>query len=113
MSGDQREAPPTLESSLREKVPVLKIENGAPVIVNVAELLRLQDESTWNENFLQENYGELLKLYPDKWVVIQGEAIAVVAETLQGNMESVVEQSIERGTCAIRFLQSKPRMLIV
>ena len=98
---------------MTEKITVLKIENGVPLIVNEAELLRLQDETNRNEDFLQENYGELLKLYPDKWVVIQGEAIAVVAETLKGAMESVDEQGLERGTCAIRFLQSKPRMLIV
>ena len=108
MSGDQREAPPTLESSPREKVPVLKIENGAPVIVNLAELLRLQYESTGNDNFLQENYGELLKLYPDKWVVIQGEAIAVVAETLQGAMESVVEQGIEQGLALFDSFSQSP-----
>lgn len=98
---------------MTEKITVLKIENGVPLIVDEAELLRLQDETNRNEDFLQENYGELLKLYPDKWVVIQGEAIAVVAETLQGAMESVDKQGLERGTCAIRFLQSKPRMLIV
>ena len=98
---------------MKERIPVLKIENGVPVIVNEAELLRLLDESTRNEDFLQENYVKLLNLYPDKWVVIQDESIVVVAETLQGAMENVDEQGVERGTCAIRFLQSKPRMLIV
>ena len=98
---------------MNKREPVLKIENGVPVIVNEAELLRLLHESTKNEDFLQENYGELLRLYPDQWVVIHDEAIAVVSGTLQGAMENLDEQGIERGTCAIRFLQSKPRMLVV
>lgn len=98
---------------MKKKEPVLKIENGVPVIVNEAELFRLLDETTKNEEYLERNYSELLKLYPDKWVVILGERVTVVAETLQAAIEELDERGLERGICALKHLNPNPPMLVV
>ena len=47
---------------------LFQIDNGTPVMLDEAAISRKRDEFRRNTDYLESNYAELVKQYPNQWV---------------------------------------------
>ena len=92
---------------------LFQIENGTPVMLDEAAISRKRDEFRRNTDYLESNYAELVKQYPNQWVAIHEGSIVAVGTALKSVQRKLDRKGIGRSNAIIEFLDKEPRILIV
>lgn len=72
----------------------------------------LQDFQKRNR-FLDANYAELVKKYPDQWVALASNGTLVAAPTTGELVEKLEQKGLDRRGAATKLMETTPRMLIL
>ncbi len=89
------------------------IVNGRPVIIDDEALQKHWDESKRNDEFLNSNFKELLKQYPDRWVAVYLEKVVATDVTQKGLLKKLDELGLRRNGVVDRFMDTDPRPWIL
>ena len=72
----------------------------------------LQDFQKRNR-YLDANYAELVKKYPDHWVALASNGTLVAAPTTHELIEKLERKGLDREGAATKLMETNPRMLIL
>ena len=76
----------------------------------VAQMIRQHEElGAW----LREQSTELLERHPDKWVGTGTNKVLVFGDKLEEVVERVESSGGDKGVIVVRFLSSRPRVIIL